>query len=117
MLDRSALKGFLPLVATPCYGGMVCINYAEAILALQKACAAEAYPIEFHLRRGDSLVTRCRNDCVAIFLANSRFTHLFFIDADIGFIPAISPPRFAPHCHRRSARRRASACTSPGSRT
>jgi hypothetical protein len=81
------LKGFLPLVATPCYGGMVCINYAEAILALQKACAAEAYPIEFHLRRGESLVTRCRNDCVAVFLANPRFTHLFFIDADIGFTP------------------------------
>ena len=39
------------------------------------------------MRRGDSLVTRCRNDCVAIFLANSRFTHLFFIDADIGFTP------------------------------
>ena len=55
-------------------------------LALQKACAAEAYPIEFHLRRGDSLVTRCRNDCVAVFLANPRFTHLF-IDADIGFAP------------------------------
>ena len=76
MLDRSALKAFLPLIATPCYGGMVCINYAEAILALQRTCAAEAYPIEFHLRRGDSLVTRCRNDCVAVFLANPRFTHL-----------------------------------------
>ena len=58
--------------------------------ALQKACAAEAYPIEFHLRRGDSLVTRCRNDCVAVFLANPRFTHLFFIDADIGFSPEAS---------------------------
>jgi hypothetical protein len=42
-------------------------------------------PIEFHLRPGDSLVTRARNDCVAFFLAEPRFTHLFFIDADIGF--------------------------------
>lgn len=87
MLDRSALTTFRPLIATPCYGGMVCINYADSILALQKACAAEGYPIEFHLRRGDSLVTRCRNDCVAVFLANPRFSHLFFIDADIGFTP------------------------------
>jgi hypothetical protein len=87
LLDRSALKTFLPLVATPCYGGMVCINYAQGVLALQKACAAEGFPIEFHLRRGDSLVTRCRNDCVALFLANPRFTHLFFIDSDIGFTP------------------------------
>jgi hypothetical protein len=87
LLDRSALKRFLPLVATPCYGGMVCLNYALGILALQRACAAEGFPLEFHLRRGDSLVTRCRNDCVAVFLANPQFTHLFFIDADIGFTP------------------------------
>jgi hypothetical protein len=45
------------------------------------------FPLEFHLRRGDSLVTRCRNDCVAVFLANPQFTHLFFVDADIGFTP------------------------------
>jgi len=28
-----------------------------------------------------------RNDCVAYFLANPAFTHLFWIDADIGFSP------------------------------
>lgn len=49
--------------------------------------ARKGFPLEFHLRRGDSLVTRCRNDCVAVFLANPQFTHLFFVDADIGFTP------------------------------
>lgn len=87
MLDHGALTRLLPLVATPCYGGALCINYAESVLSLQAICAERGYPIAFHLRRGDSLITRCRNDCVAFFLANPQYTHLFFIDADIGFSP------------------------------
>jgi hypothetical protein len=87
VLSPIALKNFHPLVATPCYGGTLCINYALSILQLQRAAAENGYPLDFHLRRGDSLVTRCRNDCVAYFLANPRFTHLVFIDADIGFTP------------------------------
>ncbi len=87
MLERSALKDFFPLVATPCYGGMLCLNYALSLLQLQAAAVESGLPLEFHLRRGDSLVTRCRNDCVAFFLSNPRYTHLFFIDADIGFTP------------------------------
>ena len=43
--------------------------------------------IDFFFRAGDSLVTRARNDCVAQFLANPVFTHLFWIDGDIGFSP------------------------------
>jgi hypothetical protein len=87
MLDVSTLRGMQPLVATPCYGGMLCLNYALGVLQLQRASVEIGLPIDFHLRRGDSLVTRCRNDCVAFFLANPHFTHLFFIDSDIGFAP------------------------------
>ena len=35
----------------------------------------------------DSLVTRARNRLVAEFMADTRWTHLFWIDADIGFEP------------------------------
>lgn len=87
MLELSALRGFRPLIATPCYGGALCINYAESVIQLQGVCAEQGFPIAFHLRRGDSLITRCRNDCVAFFLSNPAYTHLFFIDADIGFTP------------------------------
>ena len=67
---------------------MLCLNYALSVLRLQRACAEAGLRLDFHLRRGDSLViTRCRNDCVAYFLANPQFTHLFFIDPDIGFSP------------------------------
>jgi hypothetical protein len=40
--------------------------------------------LDFYFNPGDSLVSRSRNDCVAHFLANKPFTHLFWIDADIG---------------------------------
>ena len=41
---------------------------------------------DFFFRPGDSLVTRVRNDCVAYFLSNSDYTHLFWIDADCEFV-------------------------------
>jgi len=43
--------------------------------------------LDFFFRHGDSLVTRARNDCVAYFLTNPHFTHLFWIDSDIGYSP------------------------------
>jgi hypothetical protein len=87
MLDASVLKTFYPLVATPCYGGAVFHNYVISIIRLIGAARDVQMPIDFHLRIGDSLVTRARNDCVAQFLSNKAYTHLFWIDADIGFSP------------------------------
>ena len=39
------------------------------------------------MQRGESLITRARNNCVARFLENKEWTHLFWIDSDIGFSP------------------------------
>jgi hypothetical protein len=87
VLEVSALRGFRPLIATPCYGGMLCLNYGLSLLQLQRSALEAGMQLDFHLRRGDSLITRARNDCVAFFLASPQFTHLFFIDSDIGFAP------------------------------
>jgi hypothetical protein len=87
VLEPSVLKSFRPLVATPCYGGMLCLNYVLGTIRFQRACMDAGMPLDFFFRQGDSLVTRVRNDCVAYFLANPQFTHLFWIDADIGFSP------------------------------
>jgi len=85
VLDSSVLQSFRPMVATPCYGGVLCLNYVLGIINLQRECANAAMALEFYFRSGDSLVTRSRNDCVAYFLVNPNYTHLFWIDADIGF--------------------------------
>ena len=74
-----------PLVATPCYANMLCVNYVTSIIRLRTACSQIGMPLEFYFRQ-DSLITRARNDCAAYFLAGD-YTHLFFIDADIGFEP------------------------------
>jgi hypothetical protein len=68
-----------PLIATPCYGGMLCVNYVTSIAMLS--------PMPDIFFPTGSLITRSRNACVAKFRAGP-WSHLFFIDADIGFTPA-----------------------------
>ena len=87
MLDRSALSNFNVLVVTPCFGGTLFLNYVLSIINLQRESADAGLRTAFYFNAGDSLITRSRNDCVAYFLANTQFTHLFWIDADIGFAP------------------------------
>jgi hypothetical protein len=87
MLDRSLLKTFRPLFVTPCFGEKLYLNYVLSIIPLQREAIAAQMHCDFHFRPGDSLVTRVRNDCVAFFLSQPQYTHLFWIDADIGFSP------------------------------
>ena len=87
MLEMSALRTFRPLIATPSHNSAVFINYMLSAIQFQEACFAAGMRLDFFFRHGDSLVTRARNDCVAYFLTNTQFTHLFWIDADIGYSP------------------------------
>ncbi|WP_236620610.1 hypothetical protein [Basilea psittacipulmonis] len=41
--------------------------------------------LQIKLQQGESLITRARNNMVADFLANPQWTHLCWIDSDIGF--------------------------------
>ena len=88
MLDQSALRTFRPLIMTPSHDGTFFYNYVLSIIQLMGACGQVGMPIHFIFRTGDSLVTRARNHCVAVFLADPRWTHLMWVDADIGFSPA-----------------------------
>lgn len=75
------------VIATPCYGGQVFQNYFMSIIKLIFLCNAHNIPLSFLVRGGDSLIPRIRNSIVAEVLANPTFTHLLWIDADIGFDP------------------------------
>lgn len=74
-------------LATPCYGGMASINYMRSVLDLQAACAERGVGLEVYLGGGDALITRARGIMAARFLHATSATHLFFVDADIGFRP------------------------------
>lgn len=68
------------LIGTPAYNGLVTTQYHESVLAL----VAHNLPVVVD-HHPDSLITRGRNAIVAHFLADESYTHLFWIDADVGF--------------------------------
>lgn len=71
-------------IATPMYGGACAGMYTKATNDLAMVCAQHGIEVRFYYLFNESLITRARNYCVDEFL-RSGFTHLMFIDSDIGF--------------------------------
>lgn len=87
-MSRSAdLHDVHALVLTPSHDGKYFHNYVVSLVQLVAAAPARGLRLTIDLPRGESLVTRARNNAVAQFLAHPAYTHLFWIDADIGFSP------------------------------
>jgi len=72
-------------VATPSYGGVVTTSYVQGLLDLYETADEHGFGLMASFNSFDSLITRARNTMVAEFLADDRFTHLMWIDSDIGF--------------------------------
>ena len=74
-------------ICIPCYGGQVfeCVM----VSMLKFTILANRIGMNFSLDTmvNESLITRGRNNLVAKVMHNPASTHLFFIDADIGFEP------------------------------
>lgn len=87
MKDLSALRDIRPFVATPSYSGELTSLYVRSLLGLVNAAWTHGFAMQARFLDGDSLVTRARNRLVAEFMADARWTHLFWIDADVGFEP------------------------------
>ena len=85
--DGSALSPSIKLfVATPCYGGMLTVNYFESCMGLMSECIQKGVGLQFATIGNESLITRARNTLVQLFMDDKKeYTHLMFIDADIGF--------------------------------
>ncbi|TCP95317.1 hypothetical protein EDC44_1098 [Cricetibacter osteomyelitidis] len=87
MLPESALCEMFPLIVTPSHDGKYFHNYTISLISLISEANRLGMPLQVLLQRGESLITRARNNCVAQFLENKAWTHLFWIDSDIGFSP------------------------------
>jgi hypothetical protein len=87
MLSDQQLRQCKPMFVTPCYGGVAAVNFVRSLLALNNALWERGIAGIVRVTNGDSLVTRARNEAVAEFLATPGLTHLFWIDADVGFTP------------------------------
>jgi len=86
-IDIESLRKRKILVCTPMYGGMCTGQYARSSIELGRACQQYGIEIEFFYLFNESLITRARNYCVDEFMRNEKYTHLMFIDSDIGFNP------------------------------
>ncbi len=87
MLPDSALQSMYPVIMTPSHDGKYFHNYVLSLLNFSHMANKAGMPLQVYMTRGESLVTRARNNAVAEFLAHPEWTHLFWIDSDIGFSP------------------------------
>jgi hypothetical protein len=87
MPDTDALKTVRPFIATPSHSGTMTSDYVRSLLGLVNAAWQHGFAMQARFLDGDSLIPRARNRLVAEFMADARWTHLFWIDADIGFEP------------------------------
>jgi hypothetical protein len=87
MIKNKKLK---VMIGTPCYGGQLTEAYLHGIMDLTRVAAQNNFQVHLNTIGNESLITRARNTLVSQFLdydekEPDRFTHLFFIDSDIGF--------------------------------
>lgn len=75
-----------PMIATPCYGGMVHEPYLRGMTSLVGAAGSIGMSVNIATITNESLITRARNELVK-YLLMTDCTHLFFIDSDILFKP------------------------------
>jgi hypothetical protein len=68
------------LVGTPAYGGWVHIDYVDSILDMHRL----KIPFDNIKLGNESLITRGRNTILSYFHAVKEYTHLLFLDADMG---------------------------------
>lgn len=74
------------LIATPCYAGQITNAYYLSMMRLVVELLREGIPYGILTIPTDSLISRARNRCAQVALAQ-KVDKLFFIDADQGFEP------------------------------
>lgn len=83
-IDIDELRQRKIAICTPMYGGMAGGHYTRSAIDLSARAASLGVSIDFFFLFSESLVQRARNYLADEFL-RSKYTHLMFIDADIGF--------------------------------
>lgn len=75
------------LFATPCYGGMMMVPFAQSMFRMMDAGREIGLKHDWMLRYNESLIQRARNGIAADFLWGTDYDRLMFIDSDIEFTP------------------------------
>jgi hypothetical protein len=71
-------------IASPMYGGLCSGLYTIGMISVSNVLNGAGIPFSYNTLMTESLITRARNLLAHTFLS-TNFSHLMFIDADIGF--------------------------------
>ena len=83
-ITHDQIANWYPLIAVPCYDQQVTEPFYMS--SIKMAMGFKDANLRFAISTiSDSLINRARNNLIAKFMANPDFTHIMFIDADIGF--------------------------------
>jgi hypothetical protein len=77
------------LLGSPVHGGMVCLGYHEAILRTLIFFGREYPGITFGIRTVVSSMLPFARNILASMALNESFSHLLFVDSDMGFSPTL----------------------------
>lgn len=78
------------LIATPAYGAVVTATYHESVLNTVRYFQEEFPGIQFEsMLLSLSMITTARNLFASAVLNDPSYTHLLFIDSDMGFSPSL----------------------------
>lgn len=72
-------------IATPMYGGQCAGMFCKSTNDLSALAMRYGIEVKYYYLFNESLITRARNYCCDEFMRNEDFTHMLFIDSDIGF--------------------------------
>lgn len=72
------------MIGTPMYGGVCTAHYMYSTINLTRLAAKHNVELNFQFTTSESLITRARSTIANTFF-KSDYTHLIFIDSDIGF--------------------------------
>ena len=79
------MSKFNIMLGVPAYGGNVHTDFVHSLLGIESARDHELLEYSLMTISNESLITRARNTIISAFYHNKQFTHLFFIDSDLGF--------------------------------
>lgn len=82
----------LVMIGTPAYGGMVHLDYLSSISDYYRT----GIPFAIAAIGNESLITRARNAILSRFHAETQYTHLLFLDADV-HLPGAALRRLIDH--------------------